>query len=121
MVQLALRQKGFEVVEAENGAVGIEIARKELPDLILCDVNMERVDGYLTLSALRNEPTTGCCKAQHCNSVRFNLCCNALRRKYRQYFFGSTANLMVPQQDMSRPKQFLVAKWKKVGICCRIP
>jgi len=58
MVQLALRQKGFDVVEAENGAVGIEIARKELPDLILCDVNMERVDGYLTLSALRNEPTT---------------------------------------------------------------
>src|SRR6266568_5741006 len=45
MVQLALRQKGFDVVEAENGAVGIEIARKELPDLILCDVNMERVAG----------------------------------------------------------------------------
>ena len=87
MVQLALRQKGLEVVEAENGAVGIEIARKELPDLILCDVNMERVDGYLTLSALRNEPTTGCSKAQQCNSVCFNLCCNALRRKYRQYFF----------------------------------
>jgi signal transduction histidine kinase len=58
MVQLALRQRGFDVVEAENGAVGIEIARKELPDLILCDVNMERVDGYLTLSSLRNEPAT---------------------------------------------------------------
>jgi signal transduction histidine kinase len=38
--------------------VGIEKARKELPDLILCDVNMEKVDGYLTLSSLRNEPTT---------------------------------------------------------------
>jgi two-component system, sensor histidine kinase and response regulator len=58
MMHLALRQKGFEVVEAENGAVGIESARKELPDLILCDVNMEKVDGYLTLSALRSEPTT---------------------------------------------------------------
>jgi len=56
MVHLALSQKGFEVVEAENGAVGIEKARKELPDLILCDVNMEKVDGYLTLSALRSEP-----------------------------------------------------------------
>lgn len=58
MVQLALRQKGFEVIQAENGAVGIELARKELPDLVLCDVNMERVDGYLTLSALRSEPAT---------------------------------------------------------------
>jgi signal transduction histidine kinase len=58
MVRLALVDKGFDVIEAENGTVGIEKARKELPDLILCDVNMEKVDGYLTLSALRNEPTT---------------------------------------------------------------
>jgi two-component system, sensor histidine kinase and response regulator len=58
MVQMALREKGFDVVEAENGAAGIEVARRELPDLILCDVNMEKVNGYLTLSALRNEPTT---------------------------------------------------------------
>ena len=58
MVQMALRQRGYDVVEAENGSVGIEKARKELPDLILCDVNMEKVNGYLTLSSLRNEPTT---------------------------------------------------------------
>jgi two-component system, sensor histidine kinase and response regulator len=58
MVQLALRQHGYAVVEAENGAVGIEKARKELPDLVLCDVNMEKVDGYLTLSSLRSEPAT---------------------------------------------------------------
>jgi len=58
MVRLALRQRGYSVVEAENGAVGIEKARKELPDLILCDVNMEKVDGYLTLSSLRSEPFT---------------------------------------------------------------
>ncbi len=58
MVQIALRHRGFDVLEAANGVQGIEIARKELPDLILCDVNMERVDGYLTLSALRGEPST---------------------------------------------------------------
>src|ERR1035437_5742130 len=58
MVHLALAQKGYDVIEAENGAVGIEKARKQLPDLVLCDVNMEKVDGYLTLSALRNEPAT---------------------------------------------------------------
>jgi signal transduction histidine kinase len=58
MMQLALAQKGYDVVEAGSGSRGIEVARRELPDLILCDVNMEKVDGYLTLSELRKEPTT---------------------------------------------------------------
>ena len=58
MVRMALQGKGFDVIEAENGAAGIETARRELPDLILCDVNMEKVNGYLTLSALRSEPAT---------------------------------------------------------------
>ena len=58
MVKMALLERGYEVIEAENGAVGIELARRELPDLILCDVRMERVDGYLTLSTLHNEPAT---------------------------------------------------------------
>src|SRR5215467_11081878 len=58
MVQLALTQKGYDVIEAGNGSIGIEVAQKELPDLILCDVNMEKVDGYSTLSSLRNQPTT---------------------------------------------------------------
>ncbi len=58
MVGMALHQKGFDVLEAGDGSAGIELARKHLPDLILCDVNMEKVDGYLTLSSLRNEPLT---------------------------------------------------------------
>src|SRR5437667_8237011 len=58
MVQLALSQRGYDVIEAGNGALGVEVARKDLPDLILCDVNMEKMDGYRTLSELRNEPPT---------------------------------------------------------------
>jgi two-component system sensor histidine kinase/response regulator len=58
MVRMALQQKGFDIVEAENGTTGVEIARQELPDLILCDVNMEKMDGYGTLSSLRNEAGT---------------------------------------------------------------
>jgi len=58
MVHMALQQKGFDVIEAEDGAIGIEIARRELPDLILCDVNMGKVDGYATLASLRDEATT---------------------------------------------------------------
>jgi len=55
---LALSQRGFEVIEAGDGENGIERARKDLPDLILCDVNMERVDGYQTLTTLRSDATT---------------------------------------------------------------
>lgn len=55
---MALMQRGYEVIEAQNGAVGVERARKELPDLVLCDVNMEKMDGYATLSALRNDSAT---------------------------------------------------------------
>ena len=58
MVHMALVERGFDVIEAENGAVGIDKARRELPDLILCDVNMEKVDGYRTLASLRGEPAT---------------------------------------------------------------
>jgi signal transduction histidine kinase len=58
MIQMALGQRGYEVIEAASGSEGIERARKELPDLILCDVNMGKVDGYLTLSALRTESPT---------------------------------------------------------------
>jgi two-component system sensor histidine kinase/response regulator len=58
MVKIALVDRGYEVTEADNGSTGIEIARRELPDLILCDVRMERVDGYLTLSTLRHDPAT---------------------------------------------------------------
>ena len=58
MVQLALSQKGYDVLEAGSGTLGIEVAQQELPDLILCDVNMEKVDGYHTLSSLRNVQAT---------------------------------------------------------------
>src|SRR5258708_19239512 len=58
MIQLALRQRGYDVIEAQNGPDGIEKARTQLPDLILCDVNMGKVNGYLTLAQLRTEAPT---------------------------------------------------------------
>src|SRR5207248_3340343 len=58
MVQMALAQRGYGVLQAANGSAGVQLAQKELPDLILCDVNMDQMDGYGTLSALRNQPST---------------------------------------------------------------
>jgi DNA-binding NarL/FixJ family response regulator len=53
-----LRLEGFQPLAAENGRVGVEMALKEQPDLILCDVMMPDVDGYGALSALRSDKRT---------------------------------------------------------------
>lgn len=59
MMGLALRDRGFEVFEGADGDEGLRLASKELPDLILCDVKMERVTaGYELLSELRKQPVT---------------------------------------------------------------
>ncbi len=48
-----LRYKNYLPVEAENGRLGLAAARRELPDLILCDVMMPELDGYGVLRALQ--------------------------------------------------------------------
>ncbi len=48
-----LRYKEYQPVAAENGRVGLEMARRELPDLILCDVMMPELDGFGVLRALQ--------------------------------------------------------------------
>jgi len=58
MVHMALEERGYDVLEADNGAAGVELACRCLPDLILCDVNMHEMDGYRTLSSLRSEAGT---------------------------------------------------------------
>lgn len=55
---IALRRRGFETFEAGNGRIGAELALQHHPDLVLCDVNMEQMNGYQTLESLRREPST---------------------------------------------------------------
>lgn len=42
----ALRHGGFKVESAINGAQGIMVVKKEVPDLILCDILLPEIDGY---------------------------------------------------------------------------
>ena len=58
IIQISLEHAGFEVIEADNGIAGVQQACTQLPDLILCDVRMERMDGYRTLAALRQDTAT---------------------------------------------------------------
>jgi two-component system, sensor histidine kinase and response regulator len=50
--------EGFEVFGAENGRVGVQLARQHLPDLIVCDIMMPELDGYGVLEELRQDPAT---------------------------------------------------------------
>lgn len=53
-----LNMEGFEAMGAENGLVGIEVARDKKPDLIVCDVTMPEMDGYGVLEEVRRDPET---------------------------------------------------------------
>ena len=52
-ISTLLRYRDYVPVVAENGRLGLELARRESPDLILCDVMMPELDGYGVLRALQ--------------------------------------------------------------------
>ena len=58
IISESLNLYGFQTLVAEDGVSGIEIAKEESPDLIICDVNMPNLDGYGTLTAIRQDDAT---------------------------------------------------------------
>ena len=55
---LMLEMEGFQPLSAPNGRIGVEVAKRELPDVILCDVSMPELDGYGVLESLRANSAT---------------------------------------------------------------
>lgn len=55
-----LELANYKVLRAENGRVGVELAQKNMPDLIVCDIMMPELDGYGVLHILgKNDSTAG--------------------------------------------------------------
>ena len=54
----SLNLYGFTTLSAEDGINGVQVAKEQFPDLIICDIHMPNLDGYGTLTALRENETT---------------------------------------------------------------
>ncbi len=50
--------EGYETIGADNGLTGVQLAKEHLPDLIVSDIIMPKMDGYAALVSLRSNPTT---------------------------------------------------------------
>jgi len=53
-----LRRQGFMVLTAEDGEEALRVARAEIPDLILLDLIMPKIQGFEVLKALKDDPNT---------------------------------------------------------------
>jgi two-component system cell cycle response regulator DivK len=56
LLTILLRDAGFEVLTAVNGASGVEMVRKEKPDVVLLDIQMPEMDGYEVAATLKSSP-----------------------------------------------------------------
>lgn len=54
-----VEKAGYQVISAEDGALGVEAARAELPDLILMDVVMPNLNGFQATRTLSRDDSTG--------------------------------------------------------------
>ena len=53
LVQRALEARGYQLLQARNGAIGVAMAESEEVDLILLDINLPDIDGYEVARRLR--------------------------------------------------------------------
>ncbi|VFU09104.1 Response regulator [Methylocella tundrae] len=55
MLMLALSDAGYRVVQAEDGMHGLEVLTGEMPDVIVTDINMPRLDGFGFIEGVRGD------------------------------------------------------------------
>jgi DNA-binding response OmpR family regulator len=58
LCQVNLEAEGMQVLEASDGELGLDAARRELPDVILLGVMMPRLDGWIVAERLRQDEAT---------------------------------------------------------------
>jgi two-component system chemotaxis response regulator CheY len=95
----------FQISEAENGEEAIEACRGRIPDAILLDWNMPKMDGYEFLRALRRLPGGDKPKVVFCTTE------NDVAHIARALHAGANEYIMKPFD-----KDIVVAKFQEVGL-----
>jgi two-component system, chemotaxis family, chemotaxis protein CheY len=95
----------FEIAEAENGEEAIEACRRQIPDGILLDWNMPKMDGYEFLRVLRRLPGGDKPKVVFCTTE------NDVAHIARALHAGANEYIMKPFD-----KDIVEAKFQEVGL-----
>ena len=95
----------FQIMEAENGEEAIETCKRQLPDAILLDWNMPKMDGYDFLRVLRRLPGGDGPKVVFCTTE------NDVAHIARALHAGANEYIMKPFD-----KDIVQAKFEEVGL-----
>jgi len=95
----------FQIAEAENGEEAIEACRQKMPEAILLDWNMPKMDGYEFLRALRRLPGGDKPKVVFCTTE------NDVAHIARALHAGANEYIMKPFD-----KEIVEAKFQEVGL-----
>ena len=95
----------FQIAEAENGEEAIEACRRQIPDAILLDWNMPKMDGYEFLRVLRRLPGGDQPKVVFCTTE------NDVAHIARALHAGANEYIMKPFD-----KDIVEAKFQEVGL-----
>ncbi|MGB2868070.1 MAG: response regulator [Bacteroidota bacterium] len=58
MMKVMLKEDGYEILEADNGLSAFELAKSDVPDLIISDIMMYNGSGFILREFLKQEPLT---------------------------------------------------------------
>ena len=95
----------FEIVEAEDGEQALDVCRRQLPEAILLDWNMPKMDGYEFLRMLRKLPGGDSPKVVFCTTE------NDVAHIARALHAGANEYIMKPLD-----KEIVEAKFQEVGL-----
>ena len=100
-----LEKLGFQIVEAEDGEQALEACRIAMPDAVLLDWNMPKMDGYEFLRNLRRLPDGDRPKVVFCTTE------NDVAHIARALHAGANEYIMKPFD-----KEIVEAKFQEVGL-----
>ena len=100
-----LEKLDFQIIEAEDGEQALEVCRSAMPDAVLLDWNMPRMDGYEFLRNLRRLPDGDRPKVVFCTTE------NDVAHIARALHAGANEYIMKPFD-----KDIVEAKFQEVGL-----